>query len=170
MFYRWIFFPAKKCFLKILLLGSSSSRRKKGKPFKIVQWDPENQNFDENFENRDVLEFQNSNKNKKIYESVSTKHIQGSKSSNGERNKNEETLTSSVKINLGLNSSQFFEETYVYDEKSPPVSSKNKTRRLSKYVFSQFKFIFVVSFISKVKNCLNCIQTFLKIFLCVIFS
>ena len=128
-------FSHKKYFRKILLLGGSSSRRKKGKPLKIVQWDPENQNYDENFDNRDVIESQNYDNNKKIYESVNTKHIQVSKSSNGKRSKNEETLTSSLKTNLSLNSSQFFEETYVYDGKSPPVSSKNKTRRLSKYVF-----------------------------------
>ena len=128
-------FSHKKYFRKILLLGGSSSRRKKGKPLKIVQWDPENQNYDENFDNRDVIESQNYDNNKKIYESVNTKHIQVSKSSNGKRSKNEETLTSSLKTNLSLNSSQFFEETYVYDDKSPPVSSKNKTRRLSKYVF-----------------------------------
>ena len=128
-------FSHKKYFRKILLLGGSSSRRKKGKPLKIVQWDPENQNYDENFDNRDVIESQNYDNNKKIYESVNTKHIQVSKSSNGKRSKNEETLTSNLKTNLSLNSSQFFEETYVYDDKSPPVSSKNKTRRLSKYVF-----------------------------------
>ena len=128
-------FSHKKYLRKILLLGGSSSRRKKGKPLKIVQWDPENQNYDANFDNRDVIESQNYDNNKKIYESVNTKHIQVSKSSNGKRSKNEETLTSNLKTNLSLNSSQFFEETYVYDDKSPPVSSKNKTRRLSKYVF-----------------------------------
>ena len=155
-------FSHKKYIRKILLLGGSSSRRKKGKPLKIVQWDPEKQNYDANFDNRDVIESQNSD-NKKIYESVSTKHIQVSKSSNGKRSKNEETLTSSVKTNLGLNSSQFFEETDVYDEKSPPVSLKNKTRRLSKYVFFLITIHICCIIYGKVKYCLCCIQKYFSV-------